>query len=281
MKEAYFLSHNGIGDNLYSIGALKCLTKFYDIVYFLCKDNYYENCVSFFENDSKIKCLPISQKSEFQSAHSIVSCHYSNPNADIFICGCHKSYLKSKITNQDYINFTKQINEEVIKYNLRHDTITDENYSFITGFYTDIGLNLNVFYDYWSLPETDNSNELYNSIKHYSKIIFVQNKCSDGRELNIKKLIKTNLNENTIIICNDENLYNKVDSYKYKEHQTLANNFVRAPLLSYITTIINANEIYIIDSCFVGIVLPMLKTNKLRATNVRIILRDLSNKIEL
>lgn len=281
MKEAYFLSHNGLGDNLYSIGAVKCLTQFYDIVYFLCKDNYYENCVSFFENDSKIKSLPISQKAEFQSAYSIVSPHYSNPNADIFICGCHKSYLKSKITNQEYINFTKKNVNQPINYDLSHDTITDENYSFITGFYTDIGLNLNVFYDYWTLPETDKSVELYNSIKHYSKIIFVQNKCSDGRELNIQKLIINNLNDNTIIICNDVNIYNGLDCEKYGEQKTLADNFVRTKLLNYMTVIINANEIHIIDSCFVGIVLPLLKTNKLRATNVRIILRQLSNKIEL
>jgi hypothetical protein len=89
------------------------------------------------------------------------------------------------------------------------------------------------------------------------------------------------LNDNTIIICNDENIYNSLDCEKYGEQKTLADNFVRTKLLNYMTAIINAHEIYIIDSCFVGIVLPLLKTTKLTSSTVRIILRQLSNKIEL
>ena len=282
MNKAYFLSHNGLGDNLYSIGAVKLLTQFYDEVNFLCKDNYcYQNCLSFFGNDPKIKCIPISTEREFKSAYDILSPNYSNPSVDIFICGSHKSYLQSKITNEEYLKFIKELNMLPIKYNLTHDTIKETNYAFINGFYTDIGLNLNVFYDYWSLPDTEGSIELYNSIKHFKKIIFIQSKCSDGRELNIKNLIQKNISEDTIVLCNDENIYDTLSNEKYKEHQILANNFVRSDIIDYLKTIKNASEIYIIDSCFVGIVLPMLKTNKLKATTVRIILRDLANQIEL
>jgi hypothetical protein len=42
---------------------------------------------------------------------------------------------------------------------------------------------------------------------------------------------------------------------------------------------INANEIYIIDSCFTGIILPLVKTNKLKAKVVRIIERHIANNI--
>jgi hypothetical protein len=282
MSEAYFLSHNGLGDNLYSIGAVKLLTQFYNTVNFLCKDNYcYENCVSFFGNDPKIKCIPISTESEFQSAHNFLIQKYSVPSVDIFICGSHKSYLRSKITNKNYLEFVKKMNNTPNKYNLTYDTICESNYSFINGFYTDIGLNLNVFYEHWSLPATETSIKLYNAIEHFQKIIFVQSKCSDGRELNIKKLIQNNLNDDTIILCNDENIYDNIDDEKYKNHKMLASNYVRANILNYLKTIENASEIYIIDSCFVGIILPMLKTNKLKASIVRIILRELSNQIEL
>jgi hypothetical protein len=282
MNEAYFLSHNGLGDNLYSIGAVNCLTQFYDKVYFLCKEQYYDNCVSFVQDNPKIKCVNIGRNDEFQNAIGIIHPHYSNPNVDIFICGCHKQYLKSKITNVKYLKFTDELAKTPVKYNLTHDTITDENYSFIDGFYKDALLNINVFYDYWSLPETNSSTKLYRSVKHYSKIIFIQNKCSDGRELNIKKLVRENLNNDTIMLCNDENVYTYMKHYE--QHEKIAQQFVKnskSTLLNYITTIKNANEIYIIDSCFVGIVLPLLKTSQLKATKVRIILRSLSNAIEL
>lgn len=39
----------------------------------------------------------------------------------------------------------------------------------------------------------------------------------------------------------------------------------------------NSTEIYIIDSCMTGIVLPLLKTGHLKARVVRIILRKYSN----
>ena len=37
---AYLVSHNGLGDNLYMIGALHYLLLFYDELFFLCKDIY-------------------------------------------------------------------------------------------------------------------------------------------------------------------------------------------------------------------------------------------------
>ena len=111
-----------------------------------------------------------------------------------------------------------------------------------------------------------------------TKIVFIQNKCSDGRRLNIEKLILNNIeNENTILLCNDENLYETSSS-----NHDIANLFVKSSLLTnYIETIKNASEIYIIDSAFTGIILPLLKTNKLKAKTVRIIKRDLTENILL
>ena len=34
---AYLVSHNGLGDNLYMIGALNFIRQFYKNVFFLCK----------------------------------------------------------------------------------------------------------------------------------------------------------------------------------------------------------------------------------------------------
>ena len=39
-KSAFFLSHNGIGDNITNIGAINFLLQYYNSIYFLCKDIY-------------------------------------------------------------------------------------------------------------------------------------------------------------------------------------------------------------------------------------------------
>jgi hypothetical protein len=70
------------------------------------------------------------------------------------------------------------------------------------------------------------------------------------------------------LACNDENLYPQ-DSEKF----ALAQSFVFQPIVHYTDLIQNCAEIYIIDSCFIGLVLPYLKTGRLKATTVRILLR--------
>ena len=49
-------------------------------------------------------------------------------------------------------------------------------------------------------------------------------------------------------------------------------------LIYYVDVIKNSDEIYIIDSCFTGIILPFVKTNKLKTNKVQIILREEVNK---
>ena len=49
--------------------------------------------------------------------------------------------------------------------------------------------------------------------------------------------------------------------------------------INYYDTIINANEIYVIDSCFSCIVYPLLITKKLKAHKVEIIDRTNVDKI--
>ena len=51
---AYLLSHNGLGDNLYMIGAVRFLLQYYENIYFLCKDIYYNNVTSFYKNNNNV-----------------------------------------------------------------------------------------------------------------------------------------------------------------------------------------------------------------------------------
>jgi hypothetical protein len=116
--------------------------------------------------------------------------------------------------------------------------------------------------------------------------VFIQSKCSDGRQLNITELItKYAHDDKTLLISNDQNLY---DPTRQPVKYELCQPFVHDKVVNYVDTILNSDEIYIIDSCFVGIVLPYLKAGHLKAPRpygagateaddlkVRIIRRDL------
>ena len=152
-----------------------------------------------------------------------------------------------------------------------------DGYDFIENFYTDIGLNLNIFVDYFRLPSSIESIKLYNSIKQY-KIIFTQIKSSTGHILNIDDIIKKYKDdEEYIIICNDKNIYKRssADGDKRSEKKCkLAEQFVLNKIINYYTTILNSDKIKIIDSCFTGIVLPLHLGNKLKTKDVKIIKRE-------
>jgi hypothetical protein len=264
----YFLSHNGLGDNLFSIGAVRLLLEYYGKIYFLCKDKYYDNVKLFFIDEPRIVCVPFNHINEAYECYNIISNNYIDN--DIFICGTHKRYLKSKITNKKYLEYCKNNFNKKSEYTLNCDTINDENYGFIIQFYNDIFLNIDIFFKYWYLPYTEISKKIYNSIKDYN-IIFIQSKSSDNKKLNISNIVNKYLNDtNTLLVCNDENLYANNNTFKYE----LLNNIMGQPIIYYLDTIINSKEIYIIDSCFIGIILPLHKLNRLNANIIRIILRN-------
>ena len=275
---AYLVSHNGMGDNLYMVGALIFLLKYYDKIFFLCKNKYYSNIKLLFSENLNIICVPFDETDEYNNITMIINKNY-NDN-DIFICGIHKRYLKSKITNYKFLN-NEQIDK---KYTIDFDTLTTNNYSFIENFYKDINLNLTHFYENFYLHSTKESLELYDSVKKYN-IIFIQLTCSDGIQLNINNLLEKYLYDtNTILICNDCNLYdidNKNNNINIAKKYNLCKNFIFNIIINYNDLIKNSDEIYIIDSCFIGIVLPYLKTKQLKATKVKIILRNSVDNIIL
>lgn len=272
----YLISHNGLGDNLYMIGAIRFLLQFYNTIYFICKKKNEDNIKLVFINYSNIILIPYNKVDNYidqvNSIKNIINYKFQDINTDIFVCGRHKKYIKSKITNIKFLNYI--IIDK--KYTIDYDTLTSTNYNFIENFYMDINLNLTYFYEYFDIPDSKESLELYNSIKQYY-IIFIQLNSSDKKRLNISYLLNKYLyNSNTILICNDKNLYNINDN---KIKYNICQQFVYNKIVYYKDTILNSDEIYIIDSCFIGIILPYLKTNRLKTNIVRIILRNYSDNI--
>lgn len=269
------VSHNGLGDNLFMIGALRFLCNYYNKIYFLCKNKYYKDVSLFFDTDNII-CISFDENNERNDILNIINNKY-NTN-DILVCGpYHKTYLKNKITNELFLNY-KTIEKG---YTINYDSINSVDYSFIEGFYKDIHLNLTQFYDYFELPSTNESISYYNDIKEYY-IIFIQLLCSEGIKLNITNLLQKYLNdEKVILITNTDNLYdinNNSDHIK-KKYNICKKILYNSRIINYKDIIINSDEIYIIASSFTGIVLPYLKTNRLKANTVKIIDRYLAKNI--
>jgi hypothetical protein len=272
-KTAYFLSHNGLGDNLYSIGALRYLTKFYDTVYFMCKDFFIDILRALLADEPRIVCVPIDHTREYAHCQEILSDKYTENN-DVFVCGYQRSTIPEKITNPAFLLHTY---EETSKhYTFSHDTLDEHNYAFIRQFYHDARLDYRVFFDYFHVQKSAASAQLRDKVSQY-RLIFLQTHASNGNRLNIDRLKRTYLDdESVLLICNDENLYANTPHYIQFE---LCEHFVQKNLADYVDVIQHADEIYMIDSCFVGFVLPWLKTGKLRARTVRIIRRALTDEI--
>lgn len=276
MDKALLVSHNGLGDNLFMIGALRFLLNFYSEIEFLCKNKYFKNVEKFFSDEPKIICTGFNDNCEFEEVKRKIRQEIGNK--DILTCGLHNNVFKPLISNEKFKNFSP----EPEKYTIDYDQIkTPGFYDFIKGFYTDIKLNLNHFFEHYELPETEKSKKLYESVKDYY-LIFIQSTSSDGKKLNLKNIMEKHLNDDkSLLICNDENLYDK----EHKNYE-IANKFVYInnkdlTVLDYKDVIEKSDEIYIIDSAFTGVVLPYVKNNKLKTNKVRIILRQNAKKTPL
>ena len=269
---AYILSHNGLGDNLFMVGAVRFLLQYYENIYFICKDIHYGNVKLFYTNNKNVVIIPINSKNEFSSCKKVINDSVYQNN-DVLICGfLQKKYFKSKITNH---KLSQRIPEKS-NYIIDYDTLTPSDYSFIEHFYLDINLDLNIFFEYFELPLTIESENYYNSLSNYDNIIFIHSKASN-KKLNFTKLFMTNaMKKNTIMICTDHNVYESTKELNEQQREkfNICNNIVNVPIIYYLDIIKKCNEIYIIDSCFTGMVLPLLKTKKLKATKVRIIERN-------
>jgi hypothetical protein len=251
LQTAYFLSHNGLGDNITSIGAINFLSNYFETIYFLCKNSYLSN-VKLLLNQDCVKIIPFDAKNEFVECKNIITNAYNNDNTiNIFICGfCHTRYLKSNITHNELINYVQNDKGYTIQYN------------HIKQFYYDIGLDLSIYYDYFNIPSSVTSNKYYDTLKNYN-IIFLHTQSSI-REIDLSNIINKYIdNSNYIIICANKNVYPP-----HHQHYQLSKTFVNIEVAYYIDVIKNAKEIHVIDSCFSCIVFPLYKTNKLDECDV-------------
>jgi hypothetical protein len=259
MLSVFFLGHNGLGDNITNIGAINYLLTIYENVYFICKDIYIQNLKEI-HTDPRIFLVPFKFDNETEARFKLLIPRYKQNNMDVLISGdYHKDNFKSKIQN-NILKYREKNNEHSI----------DTKYGHIKNFYDNINLDLSIFYEYFNINSSAKSIELYENIKHYN-IIFMHSTAGNNNKIDLTKYINKFIdNEDDIIISADYNVYKKED-----EKFELAQKYVNVLVPYYIDIIKNAKYIYIIDSCFSCIVIPLSYRNELKTIEYKIFDRNL------
>lgn len=252
-SSAYFVSHNGLGDNITNIGAINFLLQYYKTIHFLCKDIYATNVKYLFSN-KPVVVVSFDSSNELNEIKRIL--HNVNTDSDILVSGMHKQYIQKRITHPGLLSYKKN----------------DKNYSIdfihIRNFYYDIGLDLSVYYDFFDINSSESSISYYDQVKKY-KIIFIHSKASN-HEVNYDDVYeKYKNNPEYIIICVNKNMYN-INHELYE----LAGKYVNIFVGLYIDIIKNAELYYLIDSCFSSIVYPLMMTNRISKDKVTLYIRN-------
>jgi len=250
LPTAYFVSHNGLGDNITNIGAVNFLLQYYETIHFLCKNIHEKNVECLFEN-KPVVIVPFNSNNEFNEIKRILN----NVSADIFASGMHKQYIQNRITHPDLLSY-KQNDKN---YNIE--------FSHIRDFYYDIGLDLSIYYDLFEINSTDISKKYYEELKDY-KIIFIHSKASNCEVKYDDVYEKYKNNNEYIMICANKNMYDR--GHPFYE---LADKYVNIYIAWYIDIIKHAELLYMIDSCFSCIVYPLMITNRIPKDKVHLHLR--------
>jgi hypothetical protein len=240
LKSAYFLSHNGLGDNITNIGAVNFLLNYYESIYFLCKDIYEENVKLLFVG-IPVYTVAFSANNEFAECRKILA-DIDKQASDIFVSGIHTGYASSRITHPKLLNYTK-----THKYKIQ--------YSHINDFYTHIGMDTTIYVDFFNINSSEESLQFYNEIRD-SKIVFVHTKGSN-RSIHIDDVLsKYKSTDDYIIISADGiNVYSHdTTSPKYE----ICERFKNMKISHYIDIIKHAEIIHVVNSCFSCIVYPLL-----------------------
>ena len=209
-KTAFVLSHLGLGDMICMIGAVRYLSLSYDNVIVVCKNRYLKNVKLFYKDDDAISFFPVENDSEISPCFGF--------------------------PNQKFIEITKKY--DVYKCGL-HDN--RKIYNIPNSFYMNFNIDTLVRKNYFSIPSCEESKMLFDKVKNI-KYIFIHQQSSTCKK-DILSLIENK--EDFLIIDPNSNIYDKTHKYF-----NLCNEFLNIPLIHYVDTIKNANQIYMVDSSF-------------------------------
>ena len=271
-RNALFLGNLGLGDLILSRSAISFLKPFYEKIYFICPSKHYKNVERLYCDNPNIlfeyvvNTLPASYiGAELDDIKKIYQKHKKSKNTDLLMAS--PSYKNIRFLSNRIKGIKKKFD-----FHKKNNCLSP--YPHIKDTYEMIGLDLEIFYKSFSIPETKRSKELLEKALNY-KIVFCHTQASNI-EINICDSILEKLNDSEyLIICPNKNLYPS-DHEKFP----LAQKFLNETVPDFINIIIYAEEIFIIDSCFGTIVTTLLAKKELKASRVNMVRRN-GDQLEL
>jgi hypothetical protein len=229
----------------------------YNNIYFLCKETHLKNLDIIYANP-RIFLISFKPEHEYNDRFTLLIPKYNTPNMDVLISGSyHKNNFVSKIKNKKMFEIVKNNDFSII-----------QRFNFIKDFYEDIKLDLSIFYNHFKINSTDYSTLLYNNVKNY-KIIFLHTQTSNN-QINLNNYIDKFIDlEDHLIISPNQNFYPK-NNNKYE----LSQSYIDLLVPYYIDIIHNSKFIYIVDSCFSTIIIPLIYTKQINPVECKIFNRE-------
>jgi hypothetical protein len=186
-------------------------------------------------------------------------------NGDIFTKYIDRTVsYESRYKHNFFKCFQKITHPYLIDYcNYLPDIQDNHPWEIVTQFYKDLNFKMYIYYHFFNIPSTNKSIELYESIKHY-KIVFLHFTSSCG-ETNIPYNEWAHIHNDEYLIINPDKNHYDINNSPVKH--LIAEKFLNLLIVDYIDILLNATDIYTIDSSFGSLLYPLRATNKLKATN--------------
>ena len=213
-KEAFVLSHLGLGDNICLLGAVIYLTTIYERVLFVVKKRNETNIRLFLKDTPKVELYLVNDDYDISPAYgcSMEKFLEVTRGKKLFLSGTHiKNYHTTSL--------------------------------FPLCFYSDMNLDKSIFYEYFKLPKHIDSN-LQNVLDLKFPIIFCHDNSSTTGFVDILGRQEINIDKN-IIINACRNIYTEAHPF-----HKIAETYVFLPLVHYIPIIEHSDAIFITDSSF-------------------------------
>lgn len=215
MKNAIILNHLGMGDIISMSPSVRYYANKYENIYILSKLRYFNNCMKLYEDVDNINIFSLSMKAndnEYQERLEI----------NLFLNNFEEEYhlFTSGIYKENHTPF---------------DSLPD-------NFYTDLGLNLDVYNTYFSLPESVYKNTQFDKIIQNYSYLFV---CGKTSLEDYSQKIISKINSNFLLLNPSKNFYD-IEHFYYE----IAESVVGLPIFDYVPLIQNAQELHLIASSF-------------------------------
>jgi hypothetical protein len=242
---ALVFSHLQIGDNINIISIVRYLRTKYNEVHLVVLDKYESNIKSFYSDDISIKFIIVNTMNNWWQTKDYfnqIPFNNFNPN-DIYIGGELRKHFNKYSHSWDNTPF---------------------------NIYEDMNIPYNIFWNNFYIPITNKTTHLYNMLNGM-KYIFMHGSTSLGKAFDINYVLnKINKSKDDIIVIDPNiNQYNIGDKY-----YELANQFINHTVHDYMELMINADQLFLSNSCFFCLAIHL----KINTNNCYVYFREGTNK---